>query len=345
VSRRAATRRRAPRSAAAAPARVALLVAALAASLPAFAPAQPLALELRLDNDQFALTPADDERWYTHGFVARATYDAAPDALDARVLAARCAALPGCEAGARVLRTVSLEQTIHAPAYPATAANQPDDRPFAATLAVGLAVASAGERTRETLALRLGVVGPAALGEQVQNTLHELIGETAAAGWPWQVRAQPLLELDWSRLVRGDLPVAGLDWVGRAGVTLGTPITQAALGAMLRVGLPPAAPGWPGEPAPLGRGGGWHLYAGVEGRAVARNVLIDGERYGGAASQVTRETRGGDLFAGVSLAPATDWRVEFTVAWRAVEFSAPTATASLQPQRFGMLALRWMPPR
>jgi hypothetical protein len=320
-----------------------VLAAVLHASLPA--DAQPLALELRLDNDQFALTPADEERWYTHGFFARATYDAAPDAVDARVHAARCAALPGCETGARVLRIVSIEQTIHAPAYPATPANQPDDRPFAATLALGLGIASEGERTRETLALRLGVVGPAALGEPIQNTLHALIGETSAAGWPWQVRAQPLVQLDWSRLTRGDLPAAGFDWVGRTGVTLGTPVTQAAIGAMLRAGRPPAAPGWPGEPAPLGRGGGWHLYAGAEGRAVARNVLIDGERYGAAASDIGLETWGGDVFAGVSLAPAMDWRVDVTVALRAVEFSAPAGTASLRPQRFGMLALRWMPPR
>jgi hypothetical protein len=87
------------------------------------------------------------------------------------------------------------------------------------------------------------------------------------------------------------------------------------------------------------------VYAGIEGRAVARNVLIDGERYGGAASSVVREAWGGDLFAGMSLAPAADWRVEFTVAWRAVEFSVPGASASLRPQRFGMLALRWAPSR
>ena len=315
--------------------------------MPAPASARLQALELRLDNDQFALTPADDERWYTHGFFARATYDAAADAdaPDSRVLAAWCAALIGCDPGARSLRTVSLEQTIHAPAYPGTPAPQPQDRPFAATLAVGLEVASEGERTRQALALRLGVVGPAALGEQVQNTLHGLIGETSAAGWPWQLRAQPLVELGWSRLVRHDLPAAGLDWVSRTAATLGTPITQAAVGAMLRVGEPPAAPGWPGEPAPLERGGRWHVFAGAEARAVARNVLIDGERYGGAVSEIRRESWGGDLFAGVSLAPDRDWRVEFTAALRAVEFSVPGETPSLQPQRFGMLVLRWTPPR
>jgi len=319
-----------------------LIAVASAVSGPAFARLQ--ALELRIDNDQFALTPAEDERWYTHGFVARATYDAAADAPDARTLATWCAAVIGCDPGARTLRTVSLQQAIHAPAYPGTPAPQPADRPFAATLALGLEIASEGERTRQALALRLGVVGPAALGEPVQNTLHRLIGETAAAGWPWQVRAQPLVEFGWSRLVRRDLPVAGMDWVGRTAATLGTPITQAALGAMLRAGLPPARPGWPGEPAPLGRGRDWHVFAGAEARAVARNVLIDGERYGGATSTVRREAWGGDLFAGVSLAPAADWRLEFTVVLRAVEFSAPGETAALRPQRFGMLALRWAPP-
>jgi lipid A 3-O-deacylase len=313
-----------------------------AASMLAAAPAsaQPRGLEVRVDNDSFVTPRADDERWYTSGVFVRAAFDAPADAPDARLAAAWCARVVGCDPGSATLRLVSLSHRIHTPGLTGTAGPQPYDRPYAAALALGAASVVVGERTRQGLELQLGAVGPAALGEPVQNALHALLGQPPARGWPWQVRPQALAQLGWSRVSSHRLGVTGADVVLRTGVLLGTPQTQAEAGAMLRVGG--AGPAWPGESLGVREPAGWQLFAGVEGRAVARDTLIDGATFG-HASQVRREPLVGSAFAGVSFGALRDWRLELAVAVHGVAFDSPVQAYPFRPQRVGTIGLRWQP--
>jgi lipid A 3-O-deacylase len=323
--------------------RVLCAAALLAVAAPVAARLQ--GVEFQLDNDQFAFTPAEDERWYTSGEFLRFAFEAQPESPDYRLAALWCARVLACERGATVHRVWSLGHAIYTPQFPGTQAPQPDDRPYAAALYGGLATIVRGESVRQTLELKLGTVGPAALGEEVQNLLHRTIGQAEVQGWGWQVRAQPLVELGWSRLSRHRLG-AGVDWVGRTAVQLGTPVTQAQAGMIVRLGRLSEGPGWPGEAAltRVGAPGAWQLYAGFQARAVARNRLIDGATYG-YASQVEREPWGGDLLAGGSVALAAEWQLAYTIALRAVEFSEPNGGGSLQAQRIGSIVLRWAPSR
>jgi lipid A 3-O-deacylase len=331
---------RAPRLAAA------VAAAVLAVAMAAPAAAQLRAFEFQLDNDQFAFTSPDEERWYTSGEFLRFAFDAQPGDADARFAAAWCTHVIGCDPGSRTARVLTIGQAIFTPRFPGTPAPQPLDRPYAAALYGGLAAVVHGPRTRQTFGLRLGAVGPAALGEPVQNTLHTLLGQQEVVGWGWQVRAQPLVQLDWSRLSRHATASRDLEWVTRTAVSLGTPVTEAGVGALLRFGRLPAGPAWPGEMVlpQAGAAGAWHLYAGAELRAVARNRLVDGDTYH-YVSQVRREPWGADLLLGGTFALTTDWQLDLGFALRSVEFSAPSEPVGLRPQRFGTLTLRWAPPR
>ncbi|HYF60677.1 MAG TPA: lipid A deacylase LpxR family protein, partial [Burkholderiaceae bacterium] len=319
----------------------AALALAAALAVPAGVAAQPRALELRVDNDQFAFTPGRDERWYTSGAFLRAAFDAPAGAPDARLLSGWCALSFACERDARTVRVWSLGHRIFTPAFTGTEGPQPFDRPYAAALHAGWAVAAVGERSRRTLELQLGTIGPGALGEPVQNGLHRLIGQERARGWDGQVRSQPLVQLGASRLDawggRG-----GADVVTRGALLLGNPLTQASLGAILRVGRLPEGPTWPGEPALVRETGAW-LFAGAELRAVARDALVEGET-AGYASRVRREPRAGELVAGASFGLVADWRLELALSLRSVEFSTPVETYPLRPQRIGSVVLRWSPP-
>jgi hypothetical protein len=302
-------------------------------------------LEFQLDNDQFAFTPARDERWYTSGEFLRIAFETPRDAPDARLAAAWCSHVLGCDTGSTIHRVWSLGHAIYTPQFPGTQSPQPDDRPYAAALYGGVATVVHGEFVRQTLELKLGVVGPAALGEEVQNLLHRIIGQAQVQGWQWQVRAQPLVALGWSRLSRHRLG-SGFDWVGRTALELGTPVTQAGAGAIVRMGRLADGPAWPGEIGLASGGvpGAWQLYAGLQINAVARNRLVDGMTYG-YASQVVTEPWGGELLAGGMLALTAEWQLAYTFALRAVEFSAPNRGRALQAQRIGSIALRWTPSR
>ena len=318
---------------------VALALAVLLSAGPTRA--QPRGLELRIDNDQFAFTRGEDERWYTSGAHLALAILPDPRAPDARLAAAWCARLIACDRDARPLRLLSVGHAIHTPAFTGRLEPQPLDRPYAATLHGGLAVVVQGAATRQTLELRLGAVGPAALGEGVQNGLHALIGQERARGWGFQTRAQPLLELAWSRLSRHRLGwVDGAEAVLRGSLQLGTPVTQAGLGALFVAGSAVTAPHWPGETGLAGAAPrGWRMHAGFEVRWVGRDALIDADTYG-YRSQVRREWLVGDLLVGAALGIGDGWSVEAALVLRSVPFDTPDPGARLRPQRFGTIALR-----
>lgn len=303
------------------------------------------AIELRVDNDQFGFTGPSDERWYTSGVVLQGAFDAAPDAPDARLAAAWCVRIVACDPGARTLRVLSLSHRIFTPQLVSPSVPRPLDWPFGASLAFGSAIVVDGERTRQALGLELGVIGPAALGGPVQNALHRIIGQPRVEGWDAQVRAQPAVQLYWSRLARYRLDgFEGVDAVLRTGLRAGSPLTQAELGASLRFGRRPDGPSWPGES--IGDRGrpGWHGFVGVEARAVAHDAMIDGDTYR-VPSQVSHRPFAGSAFIGASWGTADGWRLDLALALQSVPLDAPGDTAWMRPQRIGTIGLRWAPQR
>lgn len=323
---------------------LALAGAALSAAAPAPATAQLRAVEFALDNDQFAFASRRDERWYTSGEFIRAAFDAPAGTLAARLAGAWCAVGPACDRGARTLAVLSLNHEIYTPAFPGTPVPQPYDRPYAGVLTLGADAVVVGERTRQTLSLRLGTVGPAALGREVQNGIHRVLGQPLPRGWDFQVRAQPAVQLGWSRLVAWHEPGSAFDVVGRTALRLGSPVTDVAVGAMLRMGARPVGPTWPGETIGVREPEGWQGFVGVEARAVAWDAAIDGATYR-YASLTRHEPLVGRVFVGASVDAFRDWRLEFTLAIHSVPFDAPLEPVALRPQRIGTIGLRWQPTR
>lgn len=321
----------------------ALALALVGASAPAVAVAQLRAFEFRLDNDQFAFTPGADERWYTSGAFLRLGFDAPAGSVASRAAGAWCARVVGCGAEARTLVTLSLAQRIYTPAFTADTAPQPFDRPYAAALALGAGIVVADRRVRQSLELQLGTVGRGGLGETTQNVIHDVLDQSRARGWDTQLRTRTLAQLGGSHLATFALPWDRSGGVLRAAAVAGTVQTHAELGALLRTGSHGGAPTWPGEGFGA-RDDGWQAWIGIEGRAVARDRLIDGEATG-YASQVRHEPFTATAFVGASFEAVRDWRVELGIAWHSVPFSTPVGGDSLRPQRIGTIGLRWQPAR
>ncbi len=113
-----------------------------------------------------------------------------------------------------------------------------EDRPYAGLLYVGLGYnARDGHLLRHTQ-LQLGVVGPWAQGEQVQDAL----GDEKFAGWRHQLRNEPIVNLVHERMARwprnGTENAYGWGWdaIGHWGAALGNRATHANAGMELRFG-------------------------------------------------------------------------------------------------------------
>jgi lipid A 3-O-deacylase len=201
---------------------------------------------------------------------------------------------------------VSFGQNIYTPADTWVAQPIYNDRPYAAWLYGSFALQYTYKRFDEktgtndpmrldTLQLDLGVIGPAAGGEFVQNNFHSLIGVASANGWANQLHNEPTVGLAFERRWRTgrytliEDPKLEVDFIPRMGAALGNVATYASVGGTGRIGKnlrddfgpTRARPALPGSEAFIGDGSfGWYLFAGLDAQAVARNIFLDGNTDG-----------------------------------------------------------------
>jgi hypothetical protein len=208
-----------------------------------------------------------------------------------------------------------------------------DDQPYAGWLygSAGL-IAETGRRL-DQLELTVGMVGPASLAEETQKRVHEIISSDEPQGWDTQLRNEPGLILtyqrSWRSVVSKSILGVPFDMTPHAGGALGNIFTYANAGIMLRFGRrlpldygpPRIQPSLPGSGFLVPNDGfGWYLFAGIDGRAVARNIFLDGNTFRDSRS-VDKELLVGDLQFGI----AVTWqnvRLGYTHVLRTREFES-----------------------
>ncbi|MFC3124834.1 lipid A deacylase LpxR family protein [Pseudoroseomonas globiformis] len=213
-----------------------------------------------------------------------------------------------------------------------TQTSQPDlrDRPYAAYLYGALSISRTTPTTSNLLELQAGVIGPSALGEFVQNNYHDLINIPQTNGWNSQLKDEPALTALYERKWRIPLPhLAGqqAEIIPSATLSLGNVQTYAGVGGVFRFGQGLDADFGPPRIRPALAGStwiqpeqefGWYIFAGLDGRAMARDVFLDGNTWRESRS-VDKRILVGDAQAGVAVL----WRgmrFAYTQVWRSEEF-------------------------
>ncbi len=249
----------------------------------------------------------------------------------------------------RKIEWIILGQSLFTPARLEPANPDPRDRPYAGWLYTGASLLQdQGGHSLERLELLLGVVGPSALGKQTQNDFHQIIEVGQSHGWGHQLQDEPGLVLSYERDWRFELPLAfgvAVDAVPELGASLGNVLTYGEAGGILRIGQNLGADYGPTHIRPSQSGGGWfdadrmdspigwYAFVGAQGRAVGRNIFLDGNSWQQSRS-VDKKPLVGDLVWGAALFWSDRLRVDFTVTDRSKEFYGQKF-----PDRFGMITL------
>lgn len=203
--------------------------------------------------------------------------------------------IPGFE-DSRTNYGLSIAQQIYTPDDTSRTDMIPDDRPYAGYLYAGLTGVVRTKTQSHTWELDMGVIGPEAMAEKVQNNFHDLIGNTHAQGWEHQLSTEPTLQLSYMQKIRfyeqeGDWTGRYFDVIPEAGAQLGNVKINAHVGALVRLGLrlpddfgPTNFNSVGGDALDLKVGDielPWRLYAfmGARGRAVIRNIFLDGNTF------------------------------------------------------------------
>jgi hypothetical protein len=302
-------------------ARIALAVA-LAAS------AAPAAGDERASQGTFSLV-FENDAWYGDDgdYTSGLAFVWAPNPANPPAWSTRLARGVPWWRESRTLRpTYALGQSIFTPKDTSRAQPLPGDRPYAGWLYATIALGLAAERWLDQVSLTLGVVGPASLAEQVQEFGHRVRGSDVPKGWDSQLGNEPGFVLTYQRSWR---PYAArtpagleLDLATRLGAAVGNVYTYANAGMTARLGsqLPPdygplrITPDLPSAGyVPPARETAWYVFAGADGRAVARNIFLDGNTFQDSPS-VDKESFVGDFQGGI------------VVTWRGARLSYTHAT-------------------
>lgn len=196
-----------------------------------------------------------------------------------------------------------------------TAAYDPPltQRPYAGFLYGGLMLSTRTSTREDQLRLQLGVTGPASLAADAQDFVHRLRGFALPEGWHTQLRDEPGLVLSYQRIDR----IAALssndqqifDLKTNYGGAIGNIFDYADAGFTARLGFnmpadngpPQIEPARPGSYFYLPQTGlGAYIFAGLQGRAVARNIFLDGNSFQSSRS-VDKENFVGELAMGGAL--------------------------------------------
>jgi len=261
------------------PGRFLTLVAALAVL--SLARTASATVETLYDNDTKGMVPGSrgTDRNYTYGL--HSAWYGRPGELPrwADRIARR---LGGAGPGAERRLSFRAGQELYTPDALSRRAPIFNDRPYAAWLFAAATISNSDSRRSRSLEVRAGVVGPDALGQELQTWWHLNQHIRLPRGWQYQLANEPGLcaTLDQRWRPWGVRRMA--DLVPHVRVTAGNVLTEAAAGATVRVGLPIADDFGPGAPSgPEGAVHGTRLYAfaRAEGRYVARDIFLDGNTF------------------------------------------------------------------
>ncbi len=257
--------------------------------------------------------------------------------------------------GADVWRmSYGLGQNMYTPEDITREAPDPDDRPYAGFLYGSIGISAdhrepdGSPKRLDVLSLDIGIVGPGSLAEPAQKLVHDAIGAEQPNGWGSQLATEPAFTLRYERNWRASedwsLPFFDLagDVTPNVGFALGTTETYAAAGVSFRIGEDLADDYGPPRVRPaLGAPGffedidgfSWYLFAGAQGRAVARDLFIEGNTFRDSPG-VNLEPFQLDLQAGLAI-QFNRFELAFTHVAR-----SPQHTNQSRWNRFGSINVR-----
>ena len=234
--------------------------------------------------------------------------------------------------------TFALGQNIYTPEDIEAEEVVEDERPYAGISYLSLGFHSRLEREMDSIEVSLGLVGPSSYAEQCQKAVHRIFDDIEPKGWDNQLNNEPVLEVVYEhkkKIIKTGMSGGfGQDLILNTGAGLGNALTYYNLGLAYRFGwnMPDDFGIFPIRQISSFNGSfdekdprhsknnkiGIQLFASVEGRAVLRNIFLDGNTFTDSHS-VNKKPVVGDLVSGIDLSIGSA-QLSFALVFRSKEY-------------------------
>ncbi|MGE4157568.1 MAG: lipid A deacylase LpxR family protein [Planctomycetota bacterium] len=207
-----------------------------------------------------------------------------------------------------------------------------NDRPWAAFFYGAVSMATLTGDHLDEYEIMIGVVGPSARGEALQKQIHKVIDSPTPLGWDGQLNDEVGLVLSkqrrWPGVWQSEWGEATFVFTPHLGASVGNIYTYINAGGVLKYSLSdnrwhdtpllarPAMPGT-GYFLPADKMG-LDVFVGLEGRAIARNIFLDGNTFANSY-RVKKNPFVADVSLGFSLT-YKEVRLSYTSVYRTKEF-------------------------
>lgn len=267
---------------------------------------------------------------------------------------------------------ISIGQLMFTPSDPTATQVINDDRPYAGYLYSTFGYHTRDNSQLDTIEVSLGMVGQASLAKETQDIIHDLRGIDRFHGWEGQLHNEPVFQMLYEHKDRYGLGLLAPNWkppdwwdsnwypqhdfITHLGANIGNAAIYANTGFEYRIGF-----GLPGDfgSASLRPGGdnsapgqldsrssiddakpptpkesSVHLFASFDGRAVARDIFLDGNTFQDSHS-VDKKYLVGDVSLGLGLIHRR-WKFSLARVWRSKEYDGQQ-----EPHKFGSVSLSY----
>ncbi|NRA30272.1 MAG: lipid A deacylase LpxR family protein [Parvularculaceae bacterium] len=243
-------------------------------------------------------------------------------------------------------RGFAFAQTIYTPDNIFTPDNQPDDHPYVGYLYGEYSAMAEKDDIVDIVTVELGVVGPWALGQELQSWYHEATDRDAPEGWDNQHPNEVVFGVSYDRKAK---PVFGQDAgfltfevTPSYGFSVGTMAINARAGAIARLGNRKGSDFGPARIRPSLTGSGhfsmdqpaaWYIFLGLQTRGVVHDLSLDGSLFQDDAPSVDKRIWVRDLQYGYAVQLG-----RLQVAWTSVR-RTERFVGQEGPDRFGAISV------
>lgn len=184
------------------------------------------------------------------------------------------------------VNTYMIGQTMNTPSDIEISHPDEDELPYSALLAVTNTYVVVTPKYTDRVSTTIGIVGPAALGEEAQKWVHDIVGTPKPQGWTTQLKNELVFQFSrgriWQSWISED---KNFDLVTNIDLSLGTIQSAIGTGATFRYGkglidsYVTTAFNRSRTSNPSAVGNNWFIYSGLQAGYIFNQIFTDGNTF------------------------------------------------------------------